>query len=273
LHLAAGVFFYFFWQILINMGMVLGLMPVVGIPLPFLSYGGTATLVNFILDGLVLNAGGLGGKQPGAHTSDGATTLFATNVLGHALLVDELVAAGKLGQVVIYAGAEAARGIPMLKMKRPELAGRSVDELAAVIDGSFFDEPLDPMVAFPYVKAMAALWMASAARQYPQLRVVTISPGGSAGSAMKDVPPVLRFMLRTVVQPLFKVFGKFHDLETGASRYVDGLNDDAYESGVFYGAAYPGLTGPLVDQSTIFAELGDRTLQDRTHEAMRRFLP
>jgi rod shape determining protein RodA len=53
--LAAGVFFYFFWQILINMGMVLGLMPVVGIPLPFISYGGSSTLVNFCLVGLVLN--------------------------------------------------------------------------------------------------------------------------------------------------------------------------------------------------------------------------
>lgn len=53
--LAAGVFFYFFWQILVNMGMVVGLMPVVGIPLPFISYGGSATLVNFCLIGLVLN--------------------------------------------------------------------------------------------------------------------------------------------------------------------------------------------------------------------------
>ncbi len=53
--LAAGVFFYFFWQILINMGMVLGLMPVVGIPLPFISYGGSATIVNFCLVGLVLS--------------------------------------------------------------------------------------------------------------------------------------------------------------------------------------------------------------------------
>ncbi|TVM17580.1 rod shape-determining protein RodA [Oceanidesulfovibrio indonesiensis] len=53
--LAAGVFFYFFWQILINMGMVLGLMPVVGIPLPFMSYGGSTTLVNFCLIGLVQN--------------------------------------------------------------------------------------------------------------------------------------------------------------------------------------------------------------------------
>ncbi len=53
--LAAGIFFYFFWQILINMGMTMGLMPVVGIPLPFISYGGSATLVNFCLLGIVLN--------------------------------------------------------------------------------------------------------------------------------------------------------------------------------------------------------------------------
>ena len=53
--LAAGVFFYFFWQIFINMGMTMGLLPVVGIPLPFISYGGSATLVNFCLLGLVLN--------------------------------------------------------------------------------------------------------------------------------------------------------------------------------------------------------------------------
>lgn len=54
-YLAAGVFFYFFWQILINMGMVLGIMPVVGIPLPFVSYGGSASVVNFCMVGLVLN--------------------------------------------------------------------------------------------------------------------------------------------------------------------------------------------------------------------------
>jgi len=54
-YLAAGVFFYFFWQILINMGMVLGIMPVVGIPLPFISYGGSASVVNFTMIGVVLN--------------------------------------------------------------------------------------------------------------------------------------------------------------------------------------------------------------------------
>ncbi len=54
-YLCIGVFFYFFWQILVNMGMVLGLMPVVGMPLPFVSYGGSASVVNFCLVGLVLN--------------------------------------------------------------------------------------------------------------------------------------------------------------------------------------------------------------------------
>jgi rod shape determining protein RodA len=53
--LVAGIFIYFFWQMLINMGMVIGLMPVVGIPLPFISYGGSSTMINFILIGLTLN--------------------------------------------------------------------------------------------------------------------------------------------------------------------------------------------------------------------------
>jgi len=53
--LTAGIFFYFFWQIIVNMGMVIGLMPVVGMPLPFISYGGSAMMVNCTLLGIVLN--------------------------------------------------------------------------------------------------------------------------------------------------------------------------------------------------------------------------
>ncbi len=54
-YLCLGIFFYFYWQIFINMSMVLGLVPVVGLPLPFLSYGGSSTILNFCLLGLVLN--------------------------------------------------------------------------------------------------------------------------------------------------------------------------------------------------------------------------
>ncbi len=40
--LAFGIVCIFFWHIFINMGMVMGMLPIVGVPLPFLSYGGSA---------------------------------------------------------------------------------------------------------------------------------------------------------------------------------------------------------------------------------------
>lgn len=36
------------FQIFINVGMTLGIMPVTGIPLPFMSYGGSALLMNLL---------------------------------------------------------------------------------------------------------------------------------------------------------------------------------------------------------------------------------
>jgi rod shape determining protein RodA len=42
-------------QVVINVGMVIGIMPVVGIPLPLLSYGGSAMLANMLAVGLLLN--------------------------------------------------------------------------------------------------------------------------------------------------------------------------------------------------------------------------
>jgi rod shape determining protein RodA len=44
------------WHVFFNIAMALGMMPVVGIPLPFLSYGGSFTLTLAILLGLILNA-------------------------------------------------------------------------------------------------------------------------------------------------------------------------------------------------------------------------
>jgi rod shape determining protein RodA len=40
-------------QMFVNVGMVIGIMPITGIPLPFLSYGGSAMLTNFIAIGLL----------------------------------------------------------------------------------------------------------------------------------------------------------------------------------------------------------------------------
>lgn len=53
--LAAGVAALIFWQVLINICMTMGLMPVVGVPLPFISYGGSSLLTMAIGVGLVLN--------------------------------------------------------------------------------------------------------------------------------------------------------------------------------------------------------------------------
>ncbi|MBA3655228.1 MAG: rod shape-determining protein RodA [Actinobacteria bacterium] len=50
-----GVLAMFVFQIFENVGMTMGIMPITGIPLPFVSYGGSATLAAFAGIGLVLN--------------------------------------------------------------------------------------------------------------------------------------------------------------------------------------------------------------------------
>ncbi len=53
--LAAGLVAMLAFHITINIGMTIGIMPITGIPLPFVSYGGTAILTDFAAIGLLLN--------------------------------------------------------------------------------------------------------------------------------------------------------------------------------------------------------------------------
>ena len=53
--LVVGVGAIIFWEMFINIGMVMGLMPVVGVTLPLISYGGSSTLTIMIAIGLLLN--------------------------------------------------------------------------------------------------------------------------------------------------------------------------------------------------------------------------
>jgi len=55
--IAIGIFAMFLFQIFENIGMTMGVMPVTGITLPFISYGGSSILTNMIALGLVLNVG------------------------------------------------------------------------------------------------------------------------------------------------------------------------------------------------------------------------
>jgi len=53
--LALGISLLLFLHVFVNIGMTLGILPVVGLPLIFLSYGGTNLLVGFILMGIFFN--------------------------------------------------------------------------------------------------------------------------------------------------------------------------------------------------------------------------
>jgi rod shape determining protein RodA len=53
--LAAGVVAMLALQVFVNVGMTVGIMPVTGLPLPFVSYGGTSLIVWFAIVGLLLN--------------------------------------------------------------------------------------------------------------------------------------------------------------------------------------------------------------------------
>ncbi len=65
-YICTGVFGMFFFQSLINIGMVLGVVPVIGITLPFISYGGTSLLTSYIAMGLVMSVYSFNRKRPGS---------------------------------------------------------------------------------------------------------------------------------------------------------------------------------------------------------------
>jgi rod shape determining protein RodA len=54
-YLATGVAIMFAVQMFVNIGMVIGIMPITGVPLPFLSYGGSSMLASCIGVGILLN--------------------------------------------------------------------------------------------------------------------------------------------------------------------------------------------------------------------------
>jgi NAD(P)-dependent dehydrogenase (short-subunit alcohol dehydrogenase family) len=226
------------------------------------------------LDALVMNAGTVGGKTALDLTADGVTTVFATNVLGHAVLLEALLAEDRLGEVAVFAGSEAARGVPKLRMKRPSFVSTSADELATVIDGSYFaDRKTDLNLAFGQVKYIAALWMAYLARRHPGRRLITVSPGSTSGTqGPNDFKLPLRLAAKYVLPTVGPALGISHKLEVGARRLVDGVTDPTLSSGVFYASAASTITGPLVDQADIFPALANPSFQDHANEAIHRFI-
>ena len=57
-YIAVGIAGIFMFHMTENIGMTIGLLPITGVPLPFVSYGGSSMITNFILIGLLLNISG-----------------------------------------------------------------------------------------------------------------------------------------------------------------------------------------------------------------------
>ena len=57
-YIAAGIAGIFLFHMVENIGMTIGLLPITGVPLPFVSYGGSSLLTNFILIAILLNISG-----------------------------------------------------------------------------------------------------------------------------------------------------------------------------------------------------------------------
>ena len=57
-YIAIGIAGMFLFHMIQNIGMTMGLLPITGVPLPFVSYGGSSLITNFIAIGLLLNISG-----------------------------------------------------------------------------------------------------------------------------------------------------------------------------------------------------------------------
>jgi hypothetical protein len=223
-----------------------------------------------------MNAGGTGGPTPAALTTDGVTEMFAQNVLGHVVLLEDLLAAGLLTDVALLVGSEAARGVPKLRIARPTFTDHSSEEFASVIDGSCFQgASFDVMLSYGQVKYLGALWMGAMARMHPELRFITMSPGNTAGTeALRDQPALVRIIASRILLPyLAPALRIGHKLDVGAERLVKAVTDASLRSGAFYASAASTITGPVIDQAEIVADFRDPEIQDHAYEAIQRFVP
>ena len=227
------------------------------------------------IDAVILNAGGMVGQTAAKISSSGMNDLAATNILGNVILVEELIKQDKLKKAVLFVSAEAVPGVKALGMKPVAMKTSSVDEFAGVLDGSYFGDKFDVTQAYGYVKYVGTMWTLSMARKYPNLKFVVVSPGNTKGTqAPNNLPPARQFMVKYVMMPIvFPLMGGMvHKLEVGAKRFVDGISDERYKSGVFYASKEGKLSGDMVDQSTFYTDLKNTSFQDNASEAIHRFI-
>ncbi|ESP94595.1 SDR family NAD(P)-dependent oxidoreductase [Pseudoalteromonas luteoviolacea] len=222
------------------------------------------------VDALIMNAGGTGGRDFSKLNSDGVTQIFAVNLLGHSVLTEELLKYGKLTQVAVYAGSEAARGVTEMGMPRPNLSTSSVEEFTTICDGSAFTKNQDATAHYGPIKYMGALWMSAMARRHSHIKFITMSPGATTGTeGFNTLPVIKQYAMKGMMQVMLWL-GKVHRVEEGAGRYLSAIFDTQLISGQFY-ASKKGLTGTVGEQHLLFADLNNKQYQDNALLAIERF--
>ncbi|MEO0404686.1 MAG: short-chain dehydrogenase, partial [Bacteroidota bacterium] len=118
------------------------------------------------------------------------------------------------------------------------------------------------------------MWMGSMARKHPELKFLSMSPGGTRGTnGMDDLPFLKRIFLKYIgMRIIMPLLGMSHSVEAGAKRFVDAISNDNLVSGRFYASKEKVLTGNVIDQSTIWADLKNVVFQDNAHIAIQSFL-
>ena len=225
------------------------------------------------IDALIMNAGGLVGKTPERLTYSGMNELSSVNVIGHVVLVDELLKNDKLKKVALYVSSEAARGLGKM-LKAPNLTSSSVEEFASILDGTYFGNKFDLMQAYGLVKYTATMWMSSLARKHPTIKFISMSPGSTKGTSIaQELPLMSKIMLQYIMIPIvMPMMGMIQSLDKGAKRYVDGITEDSFQTGVFYASKSGKAVGAVIDQSTILPSLNNTTFQDNANEAIHKFI-
>ncbi|CAL2086410.1 SDR family NAD(P)-dependent oxidoreductase [Tenacibaculum sp. 190524A02b] len=225
------------------------------------------------IDALIMNAGGTGGKTPEKLTPNGVTELTASNLLGHVVLVDELIAQNKLNNVALFASSEAARGIQKMGMKRPNLIENSVEEFVSIFNGTKFKDDFDPFQVYGWIKYGGTLWMSNMAKKHPKIKFISMSPGGTRGTnGMNDLPLLKRIFLKHIgMKIIMPLMGMSHSVKEGAKRFVEGINNPKFKSGVFYASKENVLTGQVVNQSSIWKDLDNHTFQNNADIAIHQF--
>ena len=225
------------------------------------------------VDALIMNAGGMGGRTPNNKTESGMNELAASNILGHVVLVEGLIEAGKLQKIAMLATSEGILSVKKKGLKNSGLKTHSSEELESILDGSYFGEKFSVMQGYQLVKYVATLYMSSLSRKYSDVKFISMSPGATSGTSVADnTAPMMKFMWNNVMPIFFKLFGMGHKVDKGAARFVDAISNNKYKTGGVYASKENKMAGEVVDQFEILPALANTNSQDNAYEAAHEFL-